>query len=46
MFSGKLLKDIRDIDIVVIGEYEKTLAELSFYILNDLDYRHCKGIAF
>ena len=35
--AEKLLKDIRDIDIVVIGEYEKTLAELSFYILNDLD---------
>ena len=44
--AEKLLKDMRDIDIVVIGEYEKTLAELSFYILNDLDYRHCKGIAF
>ena len=42
----KLLKEIKEIDIAVIGEYEETLYELCNCIKDKESIKICKGIAY
>lgn len=45
-YYKEILSQIPQVDIAVLGEYEKTLTELSDLLINGKKFESCKGIAF
>ncbi|GJM70754.1 hypothetical protein HMSSN036_29700 [Paenibacillus macerans] len=46
VLAEPLLKDIKHIDVAVIGDFENTLSELCVLIAKKKSYTECKGVAY